>query len=94
MADGQGILSLEMQDSLQQCSGDENMPHPISAQAFSVSFSPGLFLRAPVTQSELFQLWQWLQSGIVLSFRALQSTEQGRRGSRWMLELQWAQVWV
>lgn len=70
-------------------------PIPSLHRPFPVSFSPGLFLRAPFTQSEIFQLWKWLQSGIVLSFTALQSTEQGRRGSRWVLELQelqWAQL--
>lgn len=46
-----GILSLEVQDSCQQCFGDENMPHPISAQAFPVSFCPGFhMLHVQVTQ--------------------------------------------
>lgn len=45
MANGEGILSLGVQDSLQQYFGAENMPHLISAQAFSCLLS--LLLPAP-----------------------------------------------
>lgn len=74
---------------------------PISSlhRPFPVSFPCFYLLHLQVTQGEIFQLWIRLQSGILLSLRALHSSEQGRRGSRWVLEqvwcsccLQWAQV--